>query len=59
MGVTGNNGPCSGTGKGEDQRVFQGAVNVPLLPLMQEIPGISSHALVEVTAKWAKGRKGF
>lgn len=58
MGVPGNKGPCGGTGKGEDQRGFQcDAVNM-LLPRMQEAPGISSCALAEVTAEWAKGKEG-
>lgn len=58
MAVPGNNGPCGGTGKGEDQRGFQcDAVNI-LLPLLQEGPGISSGALGELTAEWAQGKKG-
>lgn len=59
MEVPGNNGPCGGTGEREDQIVFQcDAVNI-LLPLMQEVPGISSRTLAEVTATWTKGKKTF
>lgn len=58
MGVPGNNAPCGGPGKGEDQRGFHcDAVNI-LLPLTQEAPRSSSRALVEVTAEWAKGKEG-